>query len=101
MNIKIEISAPELVAAIQALADSLTKQQAVCPESVKSEDIPVKEAELSMTQVELRAKVTEAIKANLVTNAEVRTLLDKHGKQKLTDLEPSEYTAFLELLLPS
>lgn len=100
MNIKIEISAPELVAAIQALANSLTKQQSAEPET-RPVELVKSTPEPTITQVELRAKVTEAIKSNVVTNADVRALLDKHGKQKLTDLEPSEYTAFLELLLPS
>lgn len=97
MNIKIDISAPELAKAIFALAEALSNK----PE-IKVNSIPVSEPEEpTMSLVELRAKVTEAIKQGQITNADVRALLDKHGKQKLTDLDPNEYTAFVELLLPS
>lgn len=107
MNIKIEISAPELVTAINALAKALTNQQ---PKEVEIRPVeqvelvkstPEPEPETTMTMVELRGKVTDAIKQGVITNAYVRALLDKHGKQKLTDLDPNDYTAFLELLLPS
>lgn len=97
MNIKIEISAPELAKAIFALAESLSNKT-----ELKANSIPVSEPEEpTMSLVDLRGKVTEAIKQGQITNADVRALLDKHGKQKLTDLDPNEYTAFLELLLPS
>lgn len=120
MDIHIQITAPELVKAITLLAEALDRQDATMKQymvsasskeqelshtPVKSVTPPVSEpvqteqvSESKMDVVELRKQVTDAIKANRITNANVRSLLDQYNSPKLTDLDQQFYVEFLRRL---
>lgn len=124
MNIKIEIQAPELVKAINALAEALNKQdqtmrtymvQTTSSKEQEPSTTPVQNAaqsdseplevqtpptvsELKMDVVALRKAVTDGIKDGKFTNADVRTKLGEFNVTKLTDLSADQYEAFLGVL---
>lgn len=100
MNIKIELHAPELIAAILVLAEAMQKQQQpIQPtQSELSKEQEVSSSTQMMDVVKLRQIITEAIKDNKFTNAEVRTALTEFNVSKLTDLPSDQYEAFLGVL---
>lgn len=120
MDIHIQINAPELVKAITLLAEALDRQDATMKKYMVSasskeqepthtpvevatpQDLPLQQtepvSESKMDVVELRKHVTDGIKSNRITNANVRSLLDQYNSPKLTDLDQQFYDEFLRRL---
>ena len=87
-----------LADSLQAVADQITEERpAQEPEkktAAKKEETPVEKSKskpLSLEQV--RAALAEKSRAG--HTAEVKTLLIKHGADKLSDIDPAEYPALL------
>lgn len=103
MEIKITINAPELVAAINALALAIqpkenvgtlssNNQESVMPVETAKEDKP------TISLIELRGKISEALKSKEITSEQVRNLLDEYNVNKLTELTDQDYQSFHDRL---
>lgn len=87
-----------VVSDLRSLADSLEQVADVMgnPRAEKDEpksSPPPKKAEQQITLEQVRALLAE--KSNNGYTAEVRELLKKHGADKLSGIDPSEYAALL------
>lgn len=103
MEIKITINAPELVAAINALALAIQPKENVgTPSSNNQESVmpveTVKEDKPTISLIELRVKISEALKSKEITSEQVRNLLDEYNVNKLTELMEQDYQSFHDRL---
>lgn len=125
MNITIEIKAPELVSAIEKLAQSLgqaptvgvvvdgkevaekvtpdkkadPKKETPVKEEPKKETKPKKEEKAPEISLEVvRTKLSQFASENKENQLAVKDALSRFGVKKLTDVEPSDYKELLELV---
>ncbi|MFS1519650.1 hypothetical protein V1503_24805 [Bacillus sp. SCS-151] len=111
MNITIDIKAPELATAIQALAEALTGKGAMVPtaaptkkeektENVKKpdpapeEDPKTEEEQPKVTLEVVRAKLSDISQSG--KQEEVKALLTSYGVKKLTQLPKEKYAELLQ-----
>lgn len=81
-----------LIGLSESLADLFTSSEN--PEkSIQSEAVPAAQAEKPISLETVRAVLAEKSRAG--HTAKVRVLLENHGANKLSEIDPSEYPALL------
>lgn len=88
-----------LADSVQAVADAMMQSDAPAPVTETTEDAPKEHTEAAAEPVkkialeEVRAVLAE--KSRSGHTAAIKTLLQKHGADKLSEIDPAEYPALL------
>lgn len=87
-----------LADSVQAVADAMTQSDAPAPATETTEDVSKEHTEAAEPAKQIALEEVRAVlaeKSRSGHTAAIKTLLQKHGADKLSEIAPSEYPALL------
>lgn len=96
IDVNIKIEAPEIVEAIDALVQALSKMELLQGNIKKPMQPDCSKTQSSISLEEIRTKLTTLVQSG--KQLEVKDLISQYGVRKLTEVPPEKYADLLKAL---